>query len=111
MNVNFIREVGAAKWLLRKFVREFWKRVLKRDNFLRLPKENHYSSDIFVTNCEIDWGAERVLSKHLEKNGVFLAVGAHMGYYSLYVLPLVKAVYAFEPDSRARAWLTRNLSP
>jgi len=27
------------------------------------------------------------------------------------MLPLVKAVYAFEPDPRARAWLTRNLSP
>jgi FkbM family methyltransferase len=119
MNVHFIREVGVTKWLVRKSVREFSKRVLKRDNFLRLPtglpiwlpKENHFSSDLFVTNCNIDWGAESVLSKYLEKDGVFLDIGAHMGYYSLYMLPLVKSVYAFEPDPRAREWLTRNLSP
>lgn len=119
MNVHFIREVGVSKWLVRKSIREFSKRVLKQDNFLRLPtglpiwlpKENHFSSDVFVTNCDIDWGAEGLLTKHLDKDGVFLDIGAHMGYYSLYMLPLVKAVYAFEPDPRARAWLTRNLSP
>jgi FkbM family methyltransferase len=45
------------------------------------------------------------------KTVTFLDIGAHMGYCSLYMLPLVKAVYAFESDPRARAWLTRNLSP
>jgi FkbM family methyltransferase len=117
MNINFIRDTGIVKWLVRKFVREFSKRVLKRDNFLhlptglliRLPKENLFSSDVFVTNCDVDWGAEGLLARYLQQDGIFLDIGAHIGYYSLYMLPLVKAVYAFEPDARARAWLTSNL--
>jgi FkbM family methyltransferase len=119
MNVPFIRDTGVTKWVVRKFIREFAKRVLKQDNFLRLPtgqmirlpKENLFSSDVFVTNCDIDWGAEGLLAKNLEQDGIFLDIGAHIGYYSLYMLPLVKAIYAFEPDPRARAWLTSNLSP
>jgi FkbM family methyltransferase len=119
MNVTFIRETGATKWILRKFIREFSTRILKRDNFLRLPtgitirlpKENLFSSDVFVTKCDLDWGAEELLAKYLEHDGIFLDIGAHIGYYSLYMLPLVKAIYAFEPDPRARTWLTNNLSP
>jgi FkbM family methyltransferase len=119
MNITFIRETGITKWLIRKSIREFSKRFLKRDNILRLPtglpirlpRENHFSSDLFVTNCDIDWGAEGLLARHLEQDGIFLDIGAHMGYYSLYMLPLVEAVYAFEPDPRAREWLTKNLSP
>jgi hypothetical protein len=79
------------KWVVRKFIREFAKRVLKQDNFLclptglmiRLPKENLFSSDVFVTNCDINWGAEGLLAKNLEQDGVFLDIGAHIGYYSL----------------------------
>jgi FkbM family methyltransferase len=119
MNITFIRETGVTKWLIRKSIREFSTRFLKRDNLLRLPtglpirlpRENLFSSDLFVTNCDMDWGAEGLLARHLERDGIFLDVGAHMGYYTLYMLPLVKAVYAFEPDPRARAWLTKNLSP
>jgi FkbM family methyltransferase len=118
MNVTFIRETGITKWLLRKLIREFSRRILRRDNYLRLPtglmirlpKENLFSSDAFVTKCDLDWGAEGLLARNLEHDGIFLDIGAHIGYYSLYMLPLVKAIYAFEPDPRARAWLTSNLS-
>jgi FkbM family methyltransferase len=72
-----------------------------------MPRENLFSSDLFVTICDMDWGAEGLPARHLERDGIFLDIGAHMGYYS----PLVKAVYAFEPDPRAQAWLTKNLSP
>jgi FkbM family methyltransferase len=119
INITFIRETGVRKWLLRKSIREFSTRFLKRDNVLRLPtglpiclpRENNFSSEVFVTNCDIDWGAEGLLARHLEQDGIFLDIGAHTGYYSLYMLPLVEGVYAFEPDPRARAWLTKNLSP
>jgi hypothetical protein len=36
MNITFIRETGITKWLIRKSIREFSKRFLKRDNILRL---------------------------------------------------------------------------
>jgi FkbM family methyltransferase len=119
MNITFIRDTGATKWILRKLIREFSTRILKQDNFLRLPtgllirlpKENLFSSDAFVTNSDVDWGAEKLLARNLERDGIFLDIGAHIGYYSLYMLPLVRAIYAFEPDPRARAWLTSNLSP
>ena len=119
MNITFIRDTGVTKWILRKWIREFSTRILKQDNFLRLPtglmirlpKENLFSSDAFVTNSDVDWGAEKLLARNLEHDGIFLDIGAHIGYYSLYMLPLVKAIYAFEPDPRARAWLTSNLSP
>jgi FkbM family methyltransferase len=119
MNITFIRDTGATKWILRKLIREFSTRILKQDNFLRLPtglmirlpKENLFSSDAFVTNSDVDWGAEKLLARNLERDGIFLDIGAHIGHYSLYMLPLVKAIYAFEPDRRARAWLTSNLSP
>ena len=117
MNPAFIRDVGVTRWLVRKSVREFTTRILRRGNGLELPtglpihlpKGNHFSSDVFVTNCDLDWGSERLLAECLDADGVFLDIGAHIGYYSLYMLPLVRAVYAFEPDPRSRVWLERNL--
>lgn len=38
----------------------------------------------------------------------FLDIGAHIGYYSMYMQPLVRKVYAFEPDPRNLPDLGRN---
>lgn len=42
-------------------------------------------------------------------NKVFYDVGANYGYYTLLLAPLAEAVYAFEPVSRTRAILERNV--
>ena len=58
----------------------------------------------------MDWGSEQLLFSLLGGKGAFLDVGAHIGYYSLYMLPRVEAVYALEPDPRVRALLEKNVS-
>lgn len=55
-------------------------------------------SAIFITECNIDWGGERTLASLLSSDGIFIDAGAHIGYYSLYMAPRVKLVWAFEPD-------------
>ena len=106
VNIGFIKEVGPFRWVFRTVVRQFYKRIVKRDHTMRLPTgewitlpvSNHFASEAFVTHGDVDWGSERLLEALLSRKGVFLDVGAHIGYYSLYVLPRVLAVYSFEPD-------------
>lgn len=54
-------------------------------------------------------GGEVLLKKMLTGRGVFLDIGAHIGYYSLYFLPIATAIYSFEPDPRVRVHLEANL--
>jgi hypothetical protein len=118
MNPAFIRDVGVIRWLIRKSIWEFTTRVLRRANRLELstglpihlPKGNHFSAGVFVTNCDLDGGSERLLTACLDPHGVFLEISAHIGYYAPCMLPLVRSVYAFEPGPRSRAWLKRNLA-
>jgi len=118
MNTAFIKEVGPLRWAYRTFLRQFYKRVLRHDHQMRLPTgelitlpiSDHSATETFITNANIDWGTEELLASLLQRKGAFLDVGAHIGYYSLYMLPRVTAVYAFEPDPRVRVFLEKNLS-
>ncbi|HCR52244.1 TPA: hypothetical protein DIV48_01180 [Candidatus Kaiserbacteria bacterium] len=50
-------------------------------------------------------------SKYIRKNvrgGVAFDIGAHIGYYSRLLAPLVDTVYAFEPEPRNFALLVKN---
>jgi FkbM family methyltransferase len=118
LNIEFIREVGPFQWAFRTAIRQFYKRVLKRDQEMRLPTgewitlpvDSHFASEAFITRANVDWGSERLLYSLLGKNqGVFLDVGANIGYYSLYIIPSVTAAYSFEPDPRVRLSLERNV--
>ena len=117
MNTAFIKEVGPLRWAYRTAIRQFHKRILGRDQRMRLPTgeiitlpiSDHSATETFITNANIDWGAEKLLCSLLQRRGAFLDVGAHIGYYSLYMLPHVTAVYAFEPDPRVRVFLEKNL--
>lgn len=42
------------------------------------------------------------------KGGVAIDVGAHIGYYSRLLSPLVETVYAFEPDPTNYSYLVQN---
>ena len=118
-NFNLAREIGWLPFVRRTFVRQFYKRVLRRDYVMRLPTgleiilppDNSFGSEVILTGANVDWGAEAEMARHLDANGVFLDVGAHIGYYSLYMRPLVKAVHAFEPDLRTLVHLHKNLDP
>lgn len=118
INIAFIREVGPVRWFVRTAIRQFYKRILRVEQKMRLPTgewitlpvSNRFSSEAFITGGDVDWGSERLLETMLTKHGVFLDVGAHIGYYSLYFFPQVSAVYSFEPDSRVRMFLEKNVA-
>ncbi len=116
-NYAFIREVGAARWAWRTAIRQMHKRILRDEHGMRLPTgewmalpfESRFASEAFVTGADVDWGSERLLASLLSGTGVMLDVGANIGYYSLYMLPRVRAVYSFEPDPRALKGLKKNV--
>jgi FkbM family methyltransferase len=108
INKAFIRQVGSSKWVYRYARRQFDKRILRRDSRLRLPtgltinlpRWSSSATEVFLTNADIDWGAEALFSKFGDPKRDFLDIGAHIGYYSLYLSPLIRTAIAFEPDPR-----------
>ena len=77
---------------------------------MTLPISSRFASEVFVTGAKVDWGSEKLLNDVIDGHGAFLDVGANIGYYSLYIVPKVPAVYSFEPDPRARKSLEANVS-
>lgn len=116
-NFDLARDIGWGPFVTRTLTRQFYKRVLRRDYVMQLPTgleiilppDNSFSSEVILTGANVDWGAEAEMARHLDPEGVFLDVGAHLGYYSLYMRPLVREVHAFEPDSRTLRHLRKNL--
>lgn len=116
MNHAFVRQVGPARWLARSALRYVGSRVLGRTMRLRLPTgallalppDNPVASEVFVTGADVDWGAEAILARFAERDADFFDVGANIGYYTIYLAPLVRRVVAFEPDPRNLAALQAN---
>lgn len=116
MNWEFIRQVGPARWLRRNLVRQFYKALGKEQRLrlptgtiLKIPPGSRFGTEAYLTGANVDWGSEAFLYSLLSRQGALLDVGANIGYYSLYLHPRVKAVYAFEPDPSVRPVLERNL--
>jgi FkbM family methyltransferase len=116
--VAFIWQVGIVKWFVRTVIRQVYKHILQRDLIMKLPTGLIYrvapwdpaAAEAFLTNSNVDWGSERLLYGYLRKvGGTFIDVGAHTGYYSLYMAPAASMVIAVEPDARAFDMLSRNL--
>lgn len=116
INVEFIRQVGVLPWASRYARLQFRKRVLRKDSSMvlptgprmLLPRHSHSATEVFVTGANIDWGAETVFARCADGGRDFLDVGAHIGYYSAYLSPLVRRAYAFEPDPRNLPSLQAN---
>lgn len=116
VNWPYAREVGLCRFFARTAARQFVKRVLRRDLTvslptglrLDLPRENQAASEVYVKSCRLDWGSDALLARHLGRGGWFIDVGANIGYYSLYMAPLVRRVIAVEPDRRNWPALERN---
>jgi FkbM family methyltransferase len=111
-----IRSVGPFKWLTRYSWLSFRKHILKVDSYLRLPtgtsmvipRHSRSSTEVYVTNADMDWGSEALFAKFADPNRDFLDIGAHVGYYSSYLSSRVRKVYAFEPAPRNIPSLHRN---
>lgn len=116
VNRAFIREVGLPQWVFRTTIRQYYKRVLKREHRMRLPTgewmtlpvASKFATEAYITQANVDWGSEKLLNAILDGKGVFLDVGANIGYYSLYFAPRASAIYSFEPDPRACLSLEQN---
>jgi FkbM family methyltransferase len=97
-------------------VRQANKRLLRRDQTFRLPTgltmtlpyASSFGNEVFITGGNVDHGAEALLTALAEKTSDALDIGANIGYYSLYLAPKVRAVYAFEPDPRSVRVLKMN---
>jgi FkbM family methyltransferase len=115
---TFIRIVGPLKWLVRYSTLTIRKHLLKIDSYLLLPtgtimllpRHSQSSTEVYVTNADIDWGSEALFARFATPNRDFLDIGAHVGYYSCYLSTLVRRVYAFEPDLRNIPSLRCNAS-
>lgn len=101
---------------MRTAVRQTYKRILRKDQVMRLPsgvsmslpRQSCFASEIALTRSDVDWGSERLLYGLLQRRGCLLDIGANIGYYSLYMSPRVEQVFAFEPDPRVLDALRRN---
>ncbi|MGD1914474.1 MAG: FkbM family methyltransferase [Rivularia sp. (in: cyanobacteria)] len=116
LNWKLASEVGYSKFFYRYFIRQFNKRILQRDNMIKLnegismnlPRNSRFGTELFLKNGSVDWGSEEYLIKYLDKQKSFLDIGANIGYYSLLVSPYCRSIYAFEPDLRSIAALKAN---
>lgn len=116
MNPQYIRDVGVAKYVLRTLIRQFFKRVLRRGLRFRLPTglrihlpaDSAFGSEVFVTGADVDCGSEALFARYLDPEGDVIDAGANIGYYTCYLAPLVRHVWAFEPDPRILGVLRRN---
>lgn len=116
INSDYIRQVGWLKWTCRSALRQVEKRLLHRDSRLRLPtgltiilpRQSQNATEVFVTNADMDWGAEALLARFADRQGDFLDIGAHIGYYSVYLSPLVRRAFAFEPNPELQVALQVN---
>jgi len=82
---------------------------LPTGQWMTLPISDRFATEAFRTQGDVDWGSEALMASLLNRRGAFLDVGAHIGYYSLYMLPRVLEVFAFEPDPRVCALLKNNV--
>ena len=79
LNVAFIRSVGHFKWFSRYSRLQFRKRLLKVDSRLRLPtgtwmvipRHSASAGEAYVTNGDIDWGSEALLTRFADVNHDF----------------------------------------
>jgi FkbM family methyltransferase len=116
VNWLFVRETGAFRWVTRYSMYQFHKRVLRREVRLRLPTglrlhlplQSRSATEVYVTNADMDWGAEALFARFADRRRDFLDIGSHIGYYAVYLSPKVRRVYAFEPDARNLPSLRQN---
>ncbi|PWU24584.1 MAG: hypothetical protein C5B48_05590 [Candidatus Rokuibacteriota bacterium] len=103
----------------RTAVRQVNKRLLHRDQTFTLPTGltmtlpfgSCFGNEVFVTGANVDNGAETLLAGFADLDADAVDVSANIGYYSLYLAPAVRKVYAFEPNPRSVSVLRRNAAP
>ncbi|MCX2952281.1 FkbM family methyltransferase [Lentzea sp. NEAU-D7] len=87
--------------------------VLCDAGMMRLPSDDAFMLPLLSSNGVWEPDLAELLDSVLEPDGIFLDVGAYVGYHSIRVLSrlgLMGAVVAVEPDASAAALLKHNVS-
>lgn len=87
--------------------------VLCDAGMMRLPSDDAFMLPLLSSNGVWEPDLSELLDSVLEPDGIFLDVGAYVGYHSIRVLSrlgLMGAVVAVEPDASAAALLRHNVS-
>ncbi|MEI8121096.1 MAG: FkbM family methyltransferase [bacterium] len=110
MNYLMAKEVGILRYVWRRLAWRGMKLLpgaecaltLPNGVVLMSPRTSYCGSDVFVTGAAVDWGTEWILAAYLHRRpkGVFVDVGANIGYYSALLSPYFNKGYAFDPDPR-----------
>lgn len=88
MNWSFIRKVGYNAWAFRTIRRQFRKRVLRTGCRVQLPTglqfvvppHSHIGGEVFLTDADVDWGAEALLACLVRPRSLFFDISANIGY-------------------------------
>ncbi|MCP3801182.1 FkbM family methyltransferase [Allokutzneria sp. A3M-2-11 16] len=86
--------------------------VLTDAGLLRLPSEDSLMLPVLSTNGVWEPELSALIDSLVEPDGVFVDIGAHVGYHSIRVLNMLGtsgAVVAVEPDAQASALLRHNV--
>lgn len=87
--------------------------VLCDAGMMRLPSDDAFMLPLLSSNGVWEPDLAELLDSLVEPDGIFLDVGAYVGYHSIRVLSrlgLMGAVVAVEPDASAAALLRHNVS-
>jgi len=111
-------KVGPFLYWRRMATRQFVKRVLRRGlemtlpngSTVYLPAHSGFSSVAWVTRGAVDDGFEELLRELGKPGTAFFDVGAHFGFYCVFLCDRHAPVVAFEPDARTIPFLQRNLA-
>jgi len=99
----------AFAWQLYKKICPF-PLIIELDNkllYILEPKAGNSVGVIYTKIYEADYII--FLRKNIEKNGIFIDVGAHTGLYTLLLHPLYSSAIALEPDGETFELLSRNI--
>src|SRR4051812_7940229 len=99
MNLRFARQVGVQRWLYRTILWKVRARLMRRNQCLRLPTgltlqlpfDSRFAGEAYVTNGNVDHGAEQTLTRFIDPRSDVLDIGANIGYYSVYLAPRARA--------------------
>ena len=114
INVAFrSREVGLVRWARRTAERQYYKRVLKRDQTMQLPTgewitlpiSDRFASKAFITGADVDWGSGEPVCFHAALPGRVPGCGrAHRLLHPVHAAAVLE-VFSFQPDRwRACCW-------
>jgi FkbM family methyltransferase len=82
-------------------------KLIERAKGFEIPDELPLRTKLAFLCGTYEKETSRFIHSHV-KGGIAIDVGAHIGYYSRLLSPLVEKVYAFEPDPANYSYLVKN---